>query len=290
MPKIGLSRPYVALYNHNGAGTVTYTKGIRAGRAVSWSLSVESTSNEPFRADNEDAESANGVFSSGNLTLEVAELDQEVSSMILGTRIEQETFQGEKISVENFDDDMTPPELGYGIIEKRMRRGIVSWRPVLLPKIKFNIPEDTAKTQGTTIEWQTDTIAAKVMRDDTIKHRWQRNTVFDTESKADAWLCHVLGIKDATLDTLTITSAAGSTAGTTTITVTPELTKGRTYRYKTGADFTLPELYADLSTWNTWDGVSDIPAATGNVIAIAEVDGAGLAMAAGITTVAAKEE
>ncbi len=34
MPKVGLSRPYVARYHENGAGQVSYSDGVRAGRAV----------------------------------------------------------------------------------------------------------------------------------------------------------------------------------------------------------------------------------------------------------------
>ena len=34
MPKVGLSRPYVARYHENGAGQVSYTDGVRAGRVV----------------------------------------------------------------------------------------------------------------------------------------------------------------------------------------------------------------------------------------------------------------
>ena len=76
MPKVGLSRPYVARYHENGAGTVSYTDGVRAGRAVSYSFSLNATgSDNTFRCDNEVGESASGVFSGGNLSWTVAELD-----------------------------------------------------------------------------------------------------------------------------------------------------------------------------------------------------------------------
>lgn len=291
MPTIGLSRPYAAIYEDNGAGKITYSRGVRAGRAVSWSLTTSSSEGSTFRADNEDAESTSGVFASGDLSLETAELDQMTSSLILGTRFEEmDDGNGGKVRVQMFDDDMRAPYMGYGVIEKNMKHGVVSWRAVVLAKIQFAVPDEAATTQQETIEWQTDTITAKVMRSDTEKHLWKFDAVFDSESKADAFICHVLGITDAGLDVLEVTSKAGATAGTTTIEVEPELASGRNYKYLTGPTAALPTLYADLSSWDSWDGVADIAAATGDKIVIAEVDNTNLAMAAGIAVVTAKEE
>ena len=290
MPTIGLSRPYAAIYNENGAGKVTYSRGVRAGRAVSWGLTTSSSESNTFRADNADAESTSGIFSSGELTLETAELDQLVSSLILGTKFEEmDDGSGGKVRVQIFDDDMKAPNMGYGVIEKKMVHGVVLWRAVVLAKVKFNVPDEAATTQQETISWGTDTITAKVMRDDTATHRWKIDAMFDSESKADAFICHVLGITDAGLDILEVISAAGTDVGTTTISVDPDLASGRTYRYLTGPTAVLPALHADLSSWDSWDGVADIAADTGDKIVIAEVDNTHLAMAAGIAVVTAKE-
>lgn len=75
------------------------------------------------------------------------------------------------------------------------------------------------------------------------------------------------------LETLTVVSAEGTTSGDTKITVTPELTDGRTYVYKTGVTVTLPAFGDDLSTWTAWDGIAEITATTGEEIAISEVFG-----------------
>lgn len=290
MPTIGLSRPYVAVYNENGAGKVTYSRGVRAGRAVSWGVTTSSSEGTTFRADNGDAESTGGVFSSGELSLETAELEQLTSSLILGTKfVEMDDGSGGKVRVQVFDDDMKAPYMGYGIIEKGMVRGAATWRAVILAKIQFDIPEEAATTQKETIEWQTDSIKAKILRDDTATHQWKLDAMFSSESKADAFICHMLGITDAGLDVLEVTSAAGKDTGTTAISVEPDLASGRTYKYLVGPTAALPTLYADLSSWDSWDGVADIAAATGDKIVIAEVDNTNLAMAAGIATVISKE-
>lgn len=289
MPKVGLSRPYVARYSENGAGTVSYSGGVRAGRAVEYSFSVNDTgSDNNFYCDNEVGESSSGVFSGGELSWTVAELEQAISEMILGLHTEQIEVGEDTVEELVYDESMASPYLGAGIIEKMIVRGQTKWRGIVFPKVQFAVPEDAATTQGETIEWQTDTITASVLRDDSTTHKWKRTAVFDSESKADAYICHVLNITDASLEDLTVTSQVGTAEGTTALEVTPELTEGRTYRYKTGPNVQMPVLYQDLSDWTAWDGSADIPANTGDMIVVAEVDSIGLCMAAGSATVTAK--
>lgn len=95
--------------------------------------------------------------------------------------------------------------------------------------------------------------------------------------------------KEGTVGALTVASVAGSEIGDTTITVTEQLTTGCKYKYTTDTAVTLPALDDDLSAWTDWDGVSDITAATGNEIVIAEVSTYdNLAKKAGKATVTAK--
>ena len=74
-----------------------------------------------------------------------------------------------------------------------------------------------------------------------------------------------------TLITLTVTSELGTEDGDTKITVTPELTSGNMYVYKTGLTVADPTYDQDLGTWTVWDGTSDITAPIDNEIIIAEV-------------------
>lgn len=88
------------------------------------------------------------------------------------------------------------------------------------------------------------------------------------------------------LRSLTVTSQAGTTSGNTKITVSPSLTDGNTYKYKTGANVTIPVFNQVLTTgWSNWDGTVEIAATTGNKIVIAEVDASNQAKAVGETTV-----
>ena len=71
-----------------------------------------------------------------------------------------------------------------------------------VPLLQFAVPEDAATTQGETIDWQTgyhhcQRAAGRILT----LHKWRRTAVFDSESKADAYICHVLNITGAALMT-----------------------------------------------------------------------------------------
>jgi hypothetical protein len=91
-----------------------------------------------------------------------------------------------------------------------------------------------------------------------------------------------------TLGVLTVTSVEGSSSGTTKITVTPALTSGNVYMYKTASVVTAPALNDDCTSYTVWNGVSDITATTGNKICIVEVDSSFKAKKVGIATVTSK--
>lgn len=91
------------------------------------------------------------------------------------------------------------------------------------------------------------------------------------------------------IELLAIASAAGTNAGTTKITVTPEVEAGNTYKYKV---LNAPERVRNgeriRKGWTGWDGISDIEAEPGTVITVVELDG-GEAVKVGSTSVAVKE-
>ena len=99
------------------------------------------------------------------------------------------------------------------------------------------------------------------------------------------------GWTEPTIGTLTLTSAAGTTSGKTVVTVTPSLTSGNSYVYKTAPSLVLPDLNEEIDSelgYTTWDGLAEITATTGNKIMIVEITADSLAVKAGISTVTAK--
>lgn len=95
---------------------------------------------------------------------------------------------------------------------------------------------------------------------------------------------------NAKIGELTVNSVAGTSAsGKTKVTVSPSLSAGNSYKYKTASSVTVPEFGAECkSGYTAWDGISEITATTGNKILIVEVDANNKAVKAGSATVASK--
>ena len=92
-----------------------------------------------------------------------------------------------------------------------------------------------------------------------------------------------------TLGTLTVNSTQGTNSGDTKITVSPEKEDvNNVYKYKVAASTTPTVTYGqNLRNWSTWDGKSDITAATGQKITVAECDSTYKALNAGSADVTA---
>lgn len=91
-----------------------------------------------------------------------------------------------------------------------------------------------------------------------------------------------------TLAELTVDSSAGTASGDTAITTsgyTPSASES--YKYKVATAATTVTYGQNLKNWTTWDGTSDITAATGKIITVAVVDSNYRAQAAGSATVTA---
>jgi phi13 family phage major tail protein len=193
MATIGVSKPYFGKYV-NTDGVITYTGGAIFAKAIEFSASIESGDDNNLYADNGIAETDRS-FGGGSLSVTTDEISQTAAAALLGITT-QTIAVGTNPSVTElvYDDDMTVPDLGFGIIVKKKVNGAYKYRAVFFHKIKFNIPEDAATTQGETIEWQTPTIEGTIMRDDSAKHGWKSEVTVDTEAEAEAYIKQKLGI------------------------------------------------------------------------------------------------
>lgn len=84
---------------------------------------------------------------------------------------------------------------------------------------------------------------------------------------------------------LEVISKAGIEPGKTTVTVLPRLTDGNSYMCKSGFEITVPALFdecGEAEGFFAWDGIAEIPAATGNTVLIVETDKSGSAIKAGV--------
>lgn len=203
MAKIGVSKPYFAVYGATGS-TVSYSDGGVLGKATEVDVTINTSEDNNLYADNGIAET-DRQFTDGALTIGTDDLSQEVSRVILGAKeqalgtIEGITpADGETAAKELiFDDDMATPYLGVGFIVKGQKNNIPYWRGIVFPKVMFNVPDDSATTQGESIEWQTTSLVGTILRDDSEKHMWKRETRLPTEAQAEAYIKSRLNITAA---------------------------------------------------------------------------------------------
>lgn len=178
----GFSMPWVALYAASG-GTVTYSGGIPLARGVDVSLSVEASSDNNFYADNVLAESDTVGFSSGTVSLTVDGLKDAARKLIMGLTATRTEGQVEWIQ---YDDTQAIPYVGIGFIARYMESGVTTYVPVVLNKCKFSPEGLDAATQEDSISFQTQSLEATVLRDDSSSHTWKLVGEAQT-SEADAY-------------------------------------------------------------------------------------------------------
>lgn len=190
MAKVGLSKPYYAIYAEAN-GAVTYANGGVLGKATEANVEVETSDNNNLYADNGIGET-DVQFAGGTLTLSTDDLSLEVSAAILGitpaTIGEITGISDTEVKELVYDDAQVTPYLGVGFIVKHIVGGVTKWRGIVLTKVIFSVPTDSATTQGESIEWQVPELSATIMRDDSTTHAWKREAIFTTEAQAETYI------------------------------------------------------------------------------------------------------
>ena len=183
----GFSKPWVARYNASGT-TVTYSSAQVLARGVNVNLQPESSEDNNFYADNQVAESGAGEFIGGTVELEVDGLFRATENLIFGnTDSDDEDWVAD-------GNSNNAPFMGIGFVVRWMSSGVTTYQPVILAKTKFSIPEEERATQEDEIDWQTTTLVATLMRDDTTDAAWRyRGKSFSTESEAEEAIKSFLG-------------------------------------------------------------------------------------------------
>lgn len=194
----GFSLPYIGKYS-NSAGTISYTGGMKLGRGVEASIEVKTADDNIFYADNKAAETETGQMTSATATVTIDGLENDVAQFALGLpEATQENVGDDQVDVWAYGDSMTPPELGLGVIQRRMMNGKTSYRPILFTKVKMSVPGDSMTTQEDQIDWQTQKITLTIMRDDSANRNWKKVYADQTsEAEAENILKTVLGVSAA---------------------------------------------------------------------------------------------
>lgn len=187
MANIGLSQPYYAMYAANN-GTPAYTGLKKLGKAIDVDITVDNKDPQALYADNGIAESVN-LFSSGTATLGIDELALEVAADIFGQTLDGSTGL-------TFYADANAPYVGLGFIVMKVCGGEMKWRVVLLYKCQFKPLDYSISTKGETVEFNTPSLEALILRDDSTGvngSKWSDWHDYDTEAAALTALQTALG-------------------------------------------------------------------------------------------------
>ena len=183
----GFSKPYVALYTCE-EGVITYSNGQPLARGVEVNVEAESSEDNNFYADNQEAESDSGKFTGGTISLTVDGLLTAAERLIMGL---PEAVGGWM----DYDDEQQIPEVGIGFIRRVMSGGVTSYIPYILVRAVFSQLPVGAATQEEEIDWQTTELSATLKRGQDAKHRWKRvGENCETEDAAEAMIRAALGI------------------------------------------------------------------------------------------------
>ena len=195
----GLTTPVIGDYNFNGS-KASYTNGFVCAHAIEYGVDVEASDNNPLFGDDRIIENDYGKFSSGTLTLNTSDLDQESSKNILGLKEVQRQVGERQVTELVYDDDAKQGPKGVGVIETHQIDDQNKYRAVVLCKCTPNFPAEAATTKGETIEWQTREIEFQIARSDEettdYNHPWKYEAWFDTQAEAFEYLKAVLGVPE----------------------------------------------------------------------------------------------
>lgn len=183
----GFSKPYVALYTCVD-GVITYSNGQPLARGVEVNVEPESSEDNNFYADNQEAESDSGKFTGGTISLTVDGLLTAAERLVMGLPAATEGWM-------DYDDDQQIPEVGIGFIRRVMSGGVTSYIPYILVRAVFSQIPVNGATQEEEIDWQTTELSANLKRGQDAKHKWKRvGQNCQTEEAAEAMIRAAFGI------------------------------------------------------------------------------------------------
>lgn len=222
MAKIGLRYPC-----YKG----TNTQGVIA-KAIQADINI-SVNDVKLYADDVIAETDKS-FQSGTITLNIDDLSDTVQVDLLGhTKAVTDEITA------NVNDDA--PYVGIGFYGVKKVAGVIKYRAIWLPKVKFSEPSDINKAKGENTEFSTSTIEGMIIPDDS--GNWKYEQTFATEALAIAYLQNKSGVKAqctmpvanvasgtyTSVQTVSLTAGVGETIYYTTNGTTPSATNGTEY-------------------------------------------------------------
>lgn len=189
MAKIGLKHVVIAPVATNTASGITYSAGKVLGEAVKADVKITSTDDKLY-ADDMLVENVKS-FVSGDLTLEINELDKEDYATYFGHTLDS-TTSGATAGELTADGDDLPIDAGVGFCGVVIKSGTKYYRGIWLCCLAFKEPDEAFATKADKITFGTHSLSGTFK---TAKNgKWKIEKTFTTESDAFTWLNGKAGI------------------------------------------------------------------------------------------------
>ena len=157
MAKIGIMNPtYAPITSEPANAAVVYGPGKTFARAISAGISYKRNDTTLY-GDNVAIESDNSI-TSGEVTMGMDDIQEADQVALLGV-----VKSGEVGAEEYHDVGASAPYVGFGFITVRQLSGVVSYIGHWFHKVQFATQDESTKSKGESIEWQTDTIKGKAI-------------------------------------------------------------------------------------------------------------------------------
>ena len=195
MAFIGMRHVVVAkVASHTDGSEPTYTAGMVAGKAISGNLTI-TRNNNPLRADDDIAESDNGIT---DMTLDIGtdDLLEDVQAY-MGMLKSKTTGTGDDAVTTYYDTSAPAEDVGVGYIRVRRKNRNTVYQAIWAYSGVFGINNESAQTKGQSIEWQTPVANGQfkgLLVDDSGDLTFRKRRNFDSYAAAEAYLDGLAGI------------------------------------------------------------------------------------------------
>lgn len=189
MAFIGLVRPTVAKLDESGDAP-KYTGGFRCGKAIGLEINPQYAEGSLY-GDDETAE-YDKEFKYADINLNTTTLPVQAHETMFGHKVDKGA-EGVKPSITDKTTD-SPNYVGFGIYAKEKVGGETKYVAMWIYKSKFAEGQESYKTKGDNIEYQTPSIAGQAIG--VSGNLWRDRMIFDTEKDAQDWIDEKAGMKE----------------------------------------------------------------------------------------------
>lgn len=188
------SRALITLQNApiDGRGSVTlaptYIDGFTCGKAIGLDVNPQYAEGSLY-GDDEKAE-YDKEFKYVEVTLNTTTLPVQAHNILFGHKVENDDNGTIKVKFRTTD---TPNYVGFGVYVKEKVEGVKKYVAMWMYKAKFTEGQESFKTKGDNIEYQTPSISGQAIGID--DNLWKETRIFNTEKEAQDWIDEMAGIK-----------------------------------------------------------------------------------------------